>query len=46
MVNSEVKEPEDQVGIVADLKGNLRKLRWGEVVVLGGGEERAEVGPP
>lgn len=46
VVDREVEKAEDQVGVVADLKGDLRELRWGEAVAFGGGEERAEVGPP
>lgn len=46
VVDGEVEEAEDQVRVVAQLKGDLRELRWGEAVVFGGGEERAEVGPP
>lgn len=45
VVDSKVKEAKDQVGIVADLKGDLRELRWGEALVFDGGEKRAEVGP-
>lgn len=46
VVLSEVKEPEDQVGTVAELKCDSRELRRGETVVFAGGDERAEVGPP
>lgn len=46
VVDSEVEEAEDQVGVVADLKGDLRELRSCEAAVFGSGEERAEVGPP
>lgn len=43
VVDSKVKESKDQVGIVADLKGDLRELRWSETLVFDGGEKRAEV---
>lgn len=45
-VDCEVEKAEDQVRVVAELKGDLRELRRGEAVVFGGGDERAEVGPP
>lgn len=44
MVNCEVKEPKDNVRFVPELKGNLGKLRPGQVVIWS--QERSEIGPP